>query len=464
MPEYSGIAGVVPRAEPIPNQGFDQLAGFAEKLLAIKSAQKQQAATQLESTVRMATQFGFMVDPKKIAQLVKKSGLPISMKDEDLAAGVVASKVAQSGSGQQQPGGGQQVGASPGSGGAGPQGQQQQQPKPTMSKDEKMGMWINNLAGQARRMMNLKASTEEQKAKFEADVTSLKSKVMDGGPEGDKAAGKLIQLGELKFDMSAATWNNASPEQREKIVNIAAGAETDAQRNARGDQISASLMPYFDNKADAMNAGHIMASGGALPSDLQARMKKYSFNDLAEQAKMSETLMNMGLPSSQLHNLSQVAAVTGLQNALPSGMKTVAMQELELEQGRMKVETARYQKEVEIAQRATIAEMSKALSAEKRADLDTFKSLVEMKKAGGAIPEDLLKGAMIKAGDALNMDVQEVDTLFHFLTGGTKLEFSPRLSPGGEATVDRFAGTPKKRKEPGIIQQITGAMKPKEPI
>jgi hypothetical protein len=459
LSEYSGVAAVVPRGQPVEPPIGEGIMNMAEKILAIRSAQKQQAMVQLEGVHRMAKEIGFMMDPKKYAQLVKKTGLPISMKDEDVASAIVANKLAGADTSTRQ-------GASEFGQKAQQAGAQAQQQVSNLKPEEKMGMWVNQMAAQARRMINLKAMTDEQKGKFEADVTALKSKVLEGGPEGDKAAGKLITLGELKFDMSAATWYNSDEKGRGKILSIAQGAETDAQKAGRGDVIGASLMPYFDNKADALNAGHIMAEGGALPADLQGRMKKYSFTDLVDQAKIAGNLIDMGIPSSQIKHMSEVASKAGLLNALPAGMKSVGMKQLEIEQARLGIEKERYQKEVEIAQRATLAEMRKEITAEQRANLDTFKGLVELKKAGGSIDADLLKGAEIKAADALNMDTQEVNTLFNFLTGGTYLKFTPRLEEGGPgaAAVKKFGTKPGKTNLPSIIERIGRIKKDQEPI
>ena len=474
MPEYSGIAGVVPRGQPIEGQGTDQLVGFMEKLVQIKQAQKTQAAQQLESTVRMATQFGFQVDPKQIEKLVKKSGLPISMKTEDMAAGVAAAK-ANAAPGMGVAGAAMSGAQAASQAGAGLPGTDKALnpalgQKTPMSSQEKTGMWINSLAAQARRMINMKAASEEQKARYSADVDSLKSKVLQGGAEGDQAAGKLIQLGELKFDLSAANWYKMTPEQQAKAANVAAGAETEAQTNRRADDIAASFLPYFDNKADAYAAANVMVHPGAsMPQELQAKMKKYSFNDLAEQTRIATGLQEMGLPSGWIGNVARGAQTAGLLNMLPAGMKSIGQQQLEIEQQRLGVEEQRYKKETEIAARAYAAEMRKDLSAQAKADLDEFKSLVELKKVGGNVPSDLLKAAQIKAGHALNMNVEEVKTLWDYITfsGPSGLKFTPRLSPGSQEMIDRAAGTQRQPKsEPSIMERLTHAVtgEKKEPI
>jgi hypothetical protein len=189
-----------------------------------------------------------------------------------------------------------------------------------------------------------------------------------------------------------------------------------------------------------LQAGQILAAGGELPASLKSKMKPFSFSELADQSRLMGQLIELGVPPDKVGRTAQSAAVGGLENALPKGLKPVVLQQLELDKERLGLEELRYAKEIEIAAKATAAEQRKGMNDADKATLEEFKSLVELKKAGGAIPDSIIKGAQAKAGKVLNLEPKETNTLFHFLTGGTKTEYVPHVSEEGQATVDKFSG------------------------
>jgi hypothetical protein len=426
----------------------DSVLDFVGRFLSIKQHQQAQAGEQLQSAITLA-QSGFPIDVKAFGKMVKKSKLPIATDDETLRA-FYDTEIANKRDGKTV---------------ADPMSMMKGQPKPmeaqpgspdyvksavdahnritssgkALSPGEMMGQYMNVLAGRARQMMSTKAATDQEKANNELHIEGLRGQAMQGD---NQARGRLMAMGNIPINVEFEKWNAMTDTQKKGMFDIMAGHESDAERAARGQRIGESLVTSgrLTDPASAYRMGDILASGGQVPADLRAQVKPYTFSEMADQATLGEHLIQMGVPPGRIGSVMRAATAGGLENAMPTGLKPIAVQQLGLEQARLGMEQLRYAKEIEIAKRATAVEANKALSEQSKADLQSFKDLVELKKMGGNIPPDLLKGAQIKAATALNMDVKEVDSFWHFLTGGTNLEFSPHLSDEGKGTVDKFSG------------------------
>jgi hypothetical protein len=445
MPEYSGVAAVLPPAQIQSNAGQDLL-NLAERFVAVKQAKQQQALSQVDSMVKMAGQ-GFPIDDKAFAKMVKQARLPIDLNPDALTAQIKVAKDAKAGVQGNQPdqkGGGQPPTAPP---------------NPNMTPAEKQQTWINQMSTRARNIMNLNANTEEMKAQNSSQIESLKAKALAGD---NNAAGQLIKLNQWDkgFSLDYAKWEGMSPEQKQKVLDMSAGMESDADKVNRGQRIGDAMLTSgkVSDPASAYQLGTILANGGMIPPGLQAKIKPFTFAEMGDQAKMMSSLVELGVPPNKLGQVVQSASHGGLENALPTGLKPIALQTLKLEQQRTGIELMRYEKEVEIAHRAALAEMRKDMTEQAKMDLDSFKNLVELKKAGASIDADLLKGASIKAAKALNMDVSEMPTFFNFLTGGTYLKFTPSLTSEGKSTVDKFSGKGNKTPKPSGFQSVMDAI------
>jgi hypothetical protein len=459
VPEFSGVAATF-GAAPVQTDNGAALLNMAEKFLAVKQAKQQQAMAQVESAVKLAN-MGFPVDDKAFAKFVKQAKLPIDLNPDSLSAQVKVAKgqVKSPTQTDEQP---------PAAKGGAPLATSTPQIQPLGGNNpkEKAQSWIKQISDRAVKLANMNAQTDEAKAQNALKVETLKTQALGGD---EQAAGKLIAMNqwEKAFSLDYAQWTSMSPEQKAKTLNIQAGMESDADKLKRGERIGESLLTSgkYTDPSDAMQVGNILASGGTVPPALQAKQKPFTFGELSEQADMMGKLVQLGVPANKVGQVAHAAAMGGLENALPTGLKPIALQSLQLEQTRTEIEVARYQKEVEIAKRAGAAEARKELTAEAQADLNSFKALVELKKAGGQISDDLLKGAQIKAAKALNMNVEETKTLWNYLTGGTSLKFTPALTPEGKSTVDRLSGKGNKTPEPSMFQKTVDALtgKKKDP-
>jgi len=431
----------------------DNVLDFVGRFLSVKKHQQDQAKSELQGAMSLS-QAGFPVDPKVFSKLVKKSGLPIATDEKTLQAfhssAIEEKEKGKQGQGQPQGQGQQGQAGGPPSVQA-PDGSPQyvkevaeahnkiaQTGKP-LEAGEEMGLYMNVLAGRARQLMNTKATSDQQKAENELHVEDLKAKGLSGDNE---ARGTLMRMGEVKVDTDFEKWTAMSKDQQKGMFDIMAGNESRSELAQRSTRISESLMTSgrFRDPESAFRAGKILAEGGSLPADLAKKMKPYGFDDLAQQTVIGGRLLEMGVPPDKLGQTMRAAAAGGLENALPQGMKPLAIRAMEIDAEKLQLEELRYGKELEIAKRAAAAESRKGITDEQKAQLEEFKSLVELKKSGGSIPDEIIKGAQGKAAKALGMEPSEVKTLFNFFTGGTKTEYKPRVTDEGKSQIDKLVG------------------------
>jgi hypothetical protein len=478
-----GTPNVTPDADQNTVSWLGQSSGVIDlvgRLVSIHQHKQQQAMSQLQGAVQLQSA-GFPVDPKSFSKLVKQAKLPIATDPDSLKAWLSsqmdskAGKDTSQGQKDQAKGGGQgQPMQAPD--GASPEHQQAVDMANRIQRGEKidpgevMQLRIKTLASQAQKKLNMQAQTDDQKARNTLQVETLKGQALAGDKE---ARGKLMSLNEIPFDIKQEQWTTMNEEQRQGVLDVAAGHESQGEKVARGQRISESLISSgrLNDPESAMKAGNILASGGTLPPEIKSKMKPFTFSELADSAKLSGELVELGIPAAKLGQVMASAEVGGLENALPKSLNPIVLQQLQIQRGqlglekeRVGIEGLRYAKEVEVATRMTAAEQRRGITEEQKAQLDNFKSLVELKKAGGDIPKDILKAAQVKAASALNMQVEEVDTFWNFLTGGTELKFSARLTDEGQKVVDKFSGkgtkSPKSSEFQTIIDAVRGKKKP----
>ena len=458
LPEYSGVAAVVPRGQPVEEPAGAQVMGLMEKILAVKAAQQQMAGVKLQSMMDMVKQ-GFPVDPKQATKLIKQAGLPISTKPEDMMVDVAVDRQTKQGQ-NAFTGGAGVAGVAASSKKVADDTQKQGQLPKDATPEQKKEFFLNTIAKMSRQKMNMQAMTDQQKAENELHIEQLKSQAMNGD-EG--AVGKLIVMGVGHFDLNYATWAKMTPEQQHSAAAIAAGAETEAQTAERATRIGDSLLTSgrLNDPTKAYQLGKIYASGGAVPTELQASIKPFSFDDLAKESELANNLVQLGLPANQVGSALHAATVGGLENALPKTIKPIALeglklqqQQVGLEQKRVDIEVQRYKQETARLQKLDDMEKNKQLSEENKQTLDMFRAAVESKKAGYEFPKDVMKGLTAKIADMAGMDTEAVDHWY-----GTTYSFVPRLTPEGGKVVDKAAGEPLKAPSGTTLDSVKRAAK-----
>jgi hypothetical protein len=431
------------------------------RFINIKEHKRSEAVNQLGGMMKMA-EAGFVPDEKAFAKYMKQAGLhlPVPKTLEDMKALYGAMKDEKDGKG---PGEGK------GQGNADGQQTQQQQTQPTggmpqgmeqnkftqglmdaqqklstgkpLTDQEHSQMYLNGIAARAVQLMNTNAATEQQKANNLLTVQNLHAQALAGD---DKASGTLMRHGDVPFNFQLEQWSKLDETGRGRVLSMFQGYESDAQRTERASNIAQSLIGTgrVRNPADAFKAADALSRGQEVPAGIQ--MRSQSFKEMADQAVLASTLQEMGVPADQLGAVMRAADAGGLENALPAGLgRTFNERRLELEQQRVGLEVLRMQREVEIANKMAAAEARKGITDAQKAQLEEFKSYAEIAKAmfgkeGKQLPEDLRKALIDRTARALGMETEEVNTFWHFITGGTELKLKrPELSKESQSEIDK---------------------------
>jgi hypothetical protein len=470
----AGTAGGVVPGQQAPDFSpiSDSVSKMMDRFVQMTEAKKQHATEDLERSMK-AVEAGFPIDPNHIKKMAKAAGMPL-MKDGDMKAAVEAGK----GGGATPTDTSQTKAELPDQGSKGVAAVKTSQGNAEQMKTATLDHWYNN----AMQIAQKKGMNAQALLDYQGKVTEMKSAALNGDKE---AVGKLMSANEIPFSIDKATWNGATDDEKHAMISIAAGHESEAQFNQRRDRISENLITTgkFKDPQMAMKAANALAHGADMPSDVKAAMTPNTFKELGEQAGFMGQLVELGVPSDKVGSTATAAQAGGLQNALPTGLKPLALQAMQeraaasaeqkrhnqaqesIEGSRVILEAGKFKAEEAHWAAMSAAADAKAGEERAKADLDQFRSLVELKKAGLNIDKQVLDGAQAKVADHLGVGTKEVNDWFHFLTGGTHQEFVPK--PASDVATAAAGQKPKsQQQQPGTIEKLKKMMqqlKPSEP-
>lgn len=444
----SSTSGVGANLGFIPGPDYSPIEKGIAQIVAAHDQKKQNAAQEFDRLMK-AVDMGLPVDPKQIEGTLKKSGIKLMQPDEMKAH--LQAKQSGAADNLLKP----QTGATGATGvaaGAVPNGGTQgtqQTPVGAVggAKQNQKQAQQSLLAGLVQhrlQMAKMKGETEENQLKLQASLSDLHNKALNGDTE---ALGKLMAHNDIPFNLQSQAWQKGTPEQKQKMMDVARGAETDAQKASRKDAIYGQLMSdgKFKDPAMGMKAAEIIANGGELPTEVRNSMVPNTMTDLVKESQLGNQLIEMGVPPEQVGTIAANAQKVGLANALPTGMKPLATRQIEMGEKRNQIEVARFKAE-EMHYQAMAAGMdAKMKLEEKQGDLALFKSMAEMKKAGMSIPDDMVSAAQTKAMRALGWTETETKGFWNYITGGliptTNRGFRPQMTPSGQSKIDSSIGS-----------------------
>jgi hypothetical protein len=454
MAGASSISGVGANLGFMPGPDYSPIEKGIASIVAAHDKKKEMGAQEFDRLMK-AVDMGLPVDPKQIEGSLKKSGIKLMKPDEmkahlqakndgtiDKLLGGGDTNTTTSDKGvinQDLPGAPQTVKGGASSGGpvgavAGAKQTQQQ------AKDSVLKGFVDHAMAVAK----LKGETQENQLKLQNKLSDLHMKAANGDAE---SLGQLMAINEVPFNLQAQAWQKGTPEQKQKMMDVARGAETDAQVAARKDAIYGQLMSdgRFKDPSMGMKAAEVIAKGGELPSDIRNAMVPNTMSDLVKETQLANQLVEMGVPPDQIGTIAANAQKVGLANALPTGMKPLATRQVQAQETRTAVEVARFKAE-EAHYQAMAAGMDAKLKEESsRADLEMFKSLVEVKKLSpSAVTDDMISAAQTKAMRAMGWTQEETKGFWNHITGGliptTNKSFRPQMTPSGQSKIDASIG------------------------
>lgn len=465
---------------PLPDVGGGQqgarpgsLTGFIQQIANFHQAKQAHAASELDRALRM-NDAGFPMDPGHMLKLAKKSGLPVitgadatALTNHSPQGGQQPSPKAQGGQPQSKEGGGPDPNA------AKYDVNSIKDPKERAEREKELT--FDGIIRQRAQNGQLKGENENKTLQLTSQMLALKSRAM----EGDKQAiGQLMQLGEINPDIKLVEWQAMSDKQRGDSLDILAGHESSAQFEARTTNIADSMVTSgkFKDPAMAAKAARVIAAGGDLTPEMKSAMVKNTPTDLANEAKLANELVNLGVPANQVGKVARAASLGGLENALPTGIKPVILQQLALqkqqvglegarvglEQKRIGLEFARIQMEGKKAdEMAKKMELAAKTEADK-ATLEQFMALVDIKKAGGTVPKEILSAMSDKVAGMAGLEMTQVNDWFHFVTGGTHGEWASGVDHEAvSAGAGRSQTAPPQQSKPnsGIMSSVHQGIK-----
>lgn len=441
----SSTSGVGANLGFMPGPDYSPIEKGIAQIVAAHDQKKQNAAQEFDRLMK-AVDMGLPVDPKQIEGTLKKSGIKLMQPDEMKAH--LQAKQSGAADNLLKPIGA--TGATGVAAGAKPNGGTQGQ-TPTgavagakQTQKQAQQSLLSGLVQHRLEVAKMKGETEENQLKLQNTLTDLHNKALNGDTE---ALGKLMAHNDIPFNLESQAWQRGTPEQRQKMMDVARGAETDVQVAARKDAIYGQLMAdgRFKDPSMGMKAAEIISKGGELPTEVRNSMVPNTMTDLVKESQLGNQLIEMGVPANQVGTIAANAQKVGLANALPTGMKPLATRQVEAAETRTKVDVARFRAE-EAHYTAMAAAMDAKLKEEgAKADLEMFKSLAEVKKLSpSAVTDDMIKAAQTKAMRAMGWTETETKGFWNTITGGliptTNRSFRPQMTPSGQSTIDRSIG------------------------
>jgi hypothetical protein len=442
-----------------PNDAAGPGLKFAQDLLALHQARQNSAMSEMDKNLK-AAEAGFPVDSMHIAKLAKKAGIHIDTSPEAISA-FISEKTGNTKAGHpQQPGrdptaGGNTLQPPPGTGQPSP-GQQGQQGQPgqqqQMSKKDAQKAIATHWADTAIQAAQKRGDDAAKLGQLHAQVTQLKLDVVNGTPEQQRiASGKLMALNEIPFSIQQAEWNDADPQHRQAMIDVASGHESDAEFKNRSTQIMNTMLAsgrYRDPGA-AQIAADAIAKGMPVPAEALAKQQPFTMTELTQQAAQVNDLVQAGVPPESLQRTMQAAAVGGLANALPTGMNPPMLQQLNVQKEQLKVEQQRAATEgrqVNIEAQRAQAEQTRAEADAARVDVaakleenkeffSNFQAIVAMEKARkGSVPTEVMDSYVAQLAERSGLDVTESRSWLNYLTlghmGGMSMTMTPKPASG----------------------------------
>lgn len=458
--QISGIAGTVSVPYVDANSGaadsIDKMGSMIERLTQMKAAKQAAAGEKFGRMMDAMEKWGLPLDEGALRKTAKEAGMPLA-KEQDLAAyGKVRNAKMEGGTGKGIPG----VDPNHDGGAQGPRtnlpGGAQAIPKTdtsamstikeAMNPEQQKKTMFGQLVQQVQAIGSSRIKDAVQLAQFKEQVDVLKNKYMQTGSM--EAIGKLAALGEIKPDLAYEQWSKMSEKQRQDTLDMMAGHESDKDKAARGERVGEALFTSgkFTDPALAYKAGDAIAHGGDIPAELRAQMKPFTFKEISDQGAMVDSLIKLGVKPTDVGQVARNAQMVGLENALPKGITPIALQELALQKKQVDIEATRADtenKRLGVEDKRYQAELAKVVIAEQKEEhkqtVDDMKSIIDMKKAGVKIPQEIWDAKVRSFADATGLDVKEVPSFIKRLTGGLvggdNTEFTPRAGD-----VSKFSG------------------------
>lgn len=467
----SGLAGVT--QVPQQQEGGDGLLQIVKAVQAIKQNKQQQAQQNLKLQLDLLKEHGIAPDEKVFKKTLEEAGIP-STAVESLSSGQAGAKmdpaavtkmgsVLQNQSGAQaafpasanaaakNPGGGV-VKTVPSGTGVVEKGVAQSNTQGGTGG----GFDLNGIVARAQERINTAQTTEQMKAHLDQTIVQLRQRAGEGDSE---ATGKLMAMGGVQLTPDQAMWASATPQERQKMIGIAAGQESDMQKETR---ISNQAMTLWNSgRFTDLQDARAFAEGkiGVFPKPDLSRM--------GDEAKLSNELFSLGLSGDQAKQVGEkMANGVSLSDALPAGVTPVIQQQLKMQRDQLSeesrhnktsealqnkgldIEASKFSLSMKQEQAKTSLEAQKLLLALREADDKSFNSrfdnMVNGKRNKVPIPKDMEQNMINELATRSGMTPEQVHNVWDYL-GYTTFQYPPTVNEHDQKVLDQGTGAPQKK-------------------
>lgn len=469
----SGLAGMASVPQGGGDQGPDVLQ-LVNAVKQIKMAEQKQAQDTLTTALDIGAKTGMYPSEKDFAKLAKAAGVPIE-GIQAIAGGVAGGgptpqQVTKTGSAIAPNAGAQAANPPSASAAAKAPGGGVVQTVPAGTGTVEKGVAATNqspyeqMVASTRQRLADTAMSEHQRQVLDQHITNLKLQAEQGDGQ---ALGKLMAMGGVNLSADQATFAMANPEQKQKIIDIASGQESPAQKELRVSNMTMDLFKSgrFASVADARSAAE--GKTVAMQPDL---------GRMVDEAKFTNELLNTGLSFDQAKDVGiKMANGVSLADALPTGVTPLVQQQMALEKRkvaaaettaqaevertgveaqRVQAEIARTNKETELAAQKMILDLQERDDKEFNSRFDNY---VNMKRAKVSVDpsfeENMINELAARSGMIPEKVRQGLNWLTFGMLGRPGYEFKPApgsTQPPGSAGAPQVGTTPTKPSSAGV--------------
>jgi hypothetical protein len=329
-------------------------------------------------------------------------------------------------------------------------GQAPQGPNTTMSVEGQAPNPFEGYTAGRRETMALEAQKAHRQAEEERKIADITDRIQrdpnsvspyEMGWHYAKTTGMQLQLPTQEY-------MQATPEQRQRMIEYAAGAETDSQKAQRVTTATTSLINggklegLVANRGDIGRVATAIAETGKVPTDVELRR---DMRDIMEEQELVTQYVSWGIPLDLAHRMATATAMGGNpMDAVPEGMRTNVQEQMA--NGRIQAQAQALtanaawlnaQSNMKQAESAMLEIQAQALQDPRvKEALDVVQALSIAKKNGGDVSNKVWDTSINNLTQAMGWQDEQKRSLF--VRGWNAMWGVDSMRPGAPTTEEEL--------------------------
>jgi len=309
-------------------------------------------------------------------------------------------------------------------------------------------MYWKGVAARAAKMQNMQMMDDQARMSMQMHIDQLWDRASGKGPEAERAQGQLMQLGQIKPPpLDVTLYNDMSTDEKQTYRHKIEGYETEQDKAQRSQGIADHLIAQgiTSDPEVAMKIGDALAHGNSIPPELRSQMHVSAVQSLQGLQYMGQ-LQDMGYGGADLQKAMDAAGYGGIANSIPTGLKSLRQQELEINSKRYDLEKQELDVRLDMAKKADLAAETAAKKEAALEAKDRFLALGEMEKAHkGTVTPQMWEEARKNWMESTGWDAHKTRTVWDRILGR-------------EENTGEYEYTPKRgtKEDEDVIKQSAG--------